>query len=222
MWVGFSPDDKLVGSASWDGTFRIWDHGSGNPVHVFRSGGGQNWTGSFSPDSRFLAGTSGQGHLWVWGVVHGMEVVGGPVVTPGWCWTLDWSPDGKGLVVGGKGLGRVVVFDLKRQSVVQERVLSVEESPELLRQMGGSFLEVTKVQYLDRGRKMAFKACGSDDGLEVYNFVANRKWRFAPERGLDMGWAYGGDFVVLQGKGMIASVDSDAVRFWKVPFGEEE
>lgn len=121
-----------------------------------------------------------------------------------------------------EGLGRVVVFDLKRQSVVQERVLNVEESPELLRQMGGSFLEVTKVQYLDRGRKMALKACGSDDGLEVYDFVANRKWRFAPERGLDRGWAFGGDLVVLQRKGMIASVDSDAVTFWKVPFGEGE
>lgn len=218
MWVGFSPDDKFIASVCWDRTFRIWDHESGNLLHTFRSEG-QNWTGAFSPDSRFFAGTSGQGRLWVWDVVHGVEVVAGSDLSRRWCRTLDWSPDGKQIVVGCQGLGRVVVFDFKGQKVVQQRVLSTADSPELLQRFGMSYLEVRSARYLDGGRKIVFKV-GSDDGVEVYDFVENRKWRFAPEQGLDRGWASGGSFVVLKEKGMIVSVDTDAVRFWKVPFGE--
>lgn len=219
MRVGFSPDDRFIASVCWDRTFRIWDHESGNLLHTFRSEG-QNWTGAFSPDSRFFAGTSGQGRFWVWDIVHGLEVATSDLPSK-WCRSLDWSPDGKRLVIGCQGLGRVVVFDLKSQSVVQERVLSMKESPALLQRMGGSYLGVNKVQYLQGGRMIAFRA-GSDDAVEVYDFLKNRKWRFAPEQGLDRGWAFGGKFVVLKEKGMIASVDSDAVRVWKVPFGEGE
>lgn len=217
-WVGFSPDDNFFASVSWDRTFRIWDHGSGKLLHTFRSEA-QNWTGAFSPDSRFFAATDGRGHFWVWDVVHGLEIVSQQVPSSSrrWCRALAWSPDGKRLVIGGQGLGRVFVFDLKGQAVVQERVLSTKESPELLQRMAGSFLEVHKVRYLDGGRMVAFKV-RTDDGLEVYDFEGNRKWRFAPKQGMERS-GDGGGFVVLEEKGMIASVDADAVRFWKVPFG---
>ena len=68
MWAGFSPDDKLIGSVSWDKTFRIWSHANGNLLHTLKSNH-QNWTGDFSPDSRFFAGTSGEGRFRVWNVV---------------------------------------------------------------------------------------------------------------------------------------------------------
>ena len=225
MLVGFSPNDKLIASVSWDKTFRIWDHETGNLLHTFRSEG-QNWRGAFSPDSRFFAGTSGQGRLWVWDVLHGLEVATHELEIATherglglWHRHLDWSPNGKRLVIGGQ-LGNVVVLDVKSQSVMQERTLSTKKSPQLLQEMGSSFLEVSAVRYLDEGRKIAFK-CSCDDGLEVYDFLENRKWRFAPAHGLDRGWSDAG-FVVLEEKGMIASVDADAVRFWEVPFGTEE
>lgn len=168
---------------------------------------------------RVLAGTSGQGQPWVWDVVDGLDVAT-EQVSPArrWCRHLDWSPDGTMLVVGGKGLGRVILFHLKSRSITQERVLSPEKSPEKLRLVAGLFLEVTKVRFLDGGRKIAWK-CACGDGLEVYDFRDNRKWRFAPAQGLAWGWA-NGDFYVLEDKGMIASVDADAVRFWKAPFCE--
>lgn len=220
MWVGFSPNDKLIASVSWDQTFRIWDHRTGNLLHTFRSEG-QNWTGAFSPDARFFAGTSGQGRLWVWDVVHGLEVTTHDLLSWGqWHRHLDWSPHWERLVIGSEKLGGVVVFDVQSQSVVQERVLNTRKSPEALQQMGSSFLEVNWVRYVDGGRKIAFK-CACNNSLGVYDFLENRKWRFAPPQGLDRGWS-SGDFVVLEEKGMIASIDADAVRFWKVPFGEEE
>ena len=217
MWVGFSPNDELIASVSWDETFRIWDHRAGNLLHTFRSEG-QKWTGAFSPDSRFFAGTSGQGRLWVWDVVHGLEVTTHDLQSLGSLRHLDWSPDGKQLVIGSEMLGAVVIFDVKSQSVVQKRVLSAKKSPEALRRMASSFLEVQEVRYMDGGKKIAFK-CTCDDGLELYDFLENRKWRFAPAQGFDRGWS-NGVFLVLEEKKMIASIDADAVRFWKVPFGE--
>lgn len=218
MWVGFSPNDELIASVSWDETFRIWNHRTGNLLHTFRSEG-QNWTGAFSPDSRFFAGTSGQGRLWVWDVVHGLEVTTHDLQSLGpWLRHLDWSPDGKQLVIGGERLGAVVIFDVKSQSAVQERVLSAKKSPEWLRRMASTFLEVQEVRYVDGGRKIAF-TCAEDDGLELYDFLENRKWRFAPAQGLERGWS-NGVFLVLEEKKMVASIDADAVRFWQVPFGE--
>ena len=67
----------------------------------------------------------------------------------------------------------------------------MKESPELPPRSGGSFLEVTKVQYLEGERKIAFKV-GGDDAVEVYDFLENRKWRFAPQQGLERGASGGG------------------------------
>ena len=117
-------------------------------------------------------------------------------------------------------MGTVVVFDVKSQTVVQERVLSTRKSPEALRRFTSSYLEARHVRYVDGGRKIAFK-CAGDGGLEIYNVLENRKWRFAPAQGVERGRSTG-DFVVLEDKGMIASIDADAVRVWEVPFGEEK
>ena len=219
VWVGFSPNDKLVASVSWDETFRIWDHGTGDLLHTFRSET-QNLNGAFSPDSRFFAGTGSLGRVWVWDVLHGLEVAAHEVSVGLLHRNLDWSPDAKRLVIGSGRCGGVEVFDLKSQSVVQKRVLSMGNGPELQQQWGSPMLGIYGVRYVDEGRKIVFKyAC--DDGLEVYDFLENRKWRFAPAQGLDRGYSTVG-FVVLEEKGMIASVDGDAVRFWKVPFGKKE
>ena len=220
MWLGFSPDDTLIASVSWDQTFRIWDHKSGKLLHLFLSHG-QNWTGAFSPDSRFFAGTSGEGRLWVWDVVHGLEVLTQDLSgSSEWHRHLDWSPDGKRLVIGSQKLGTVIIYDIKSQSIVQSRVLSTKLSPPILQEMGSRFLEINGLRYVDQGRKIAIK-CACDDGLEVYDLLENRKWRFAPAQGLERGQS-NGEFVVLEEKGMIASVDADAVRFCKVPFGQGE
>ncbi|MCJ1267888.1 hypothetical protein MMC22_007774 [Lobaria immixta] len=216
MWVGFSPDDKLIASVSWDQTFRIWKHDTGDLLYTFNSRG-QNWTGGFSKDSRLFAGTSGEGRFWIWDMAHGLEVAthefGGD-----WCRALDWSPDGKQLVVGGQELGRLIVFDLKSQVKVQERMLSTEKCPEKVRCMMDQYLEVSSVQYLPGTHKIAFKTTG-DQGLEVYDLRENKKWRFAPRQ--DENKDCGLEFLVLAHRGLIASVDGKAIRFWKVPFGEQ-
>lgn len=216
MWIGFSPSDALIASVSWDKTFRIWSNDTGSLLHTFHSNS-QNWTGGFSADSRFFAGTSGEGRFWVWDLVSGIEVLTHEFGSQGrWCRTLDWSPDAKQLLIGGETLGRVIVFDVKRQEVVQERLLSTRKCPPDAQRMAMGYLEATNARYLPRseGAKIVYRTNG-DNGVEVYDAKGNRKWRSAPPQGENKGW--GSEILILEERGLIASVDGDAIRFWEVP-----
>jgi WD40 repeat protein len=64
MWTSFTPDDKRVISAAWDGTFRVWHPQTGECLWVWNTHM-QNWTGAISPDSKHFLGTDGEGNLWV-------------------------------------------------------------------------------------------------------------------------------------------------------------
>jgi len=55
-------------------------------------------------------------------------------------------------------------------------------------------------------------------GSRSYDLVDNKKWRFAPGKAEFKGW--GDDLVVIAQHGLIASVDPDAIRFWKLPIKE--
>lgn len=217
MWIGFSPDDTLIASVSWDKTFRIWSHETGSLLHTFHSNS-QNWTGGFSADSRFFAGTSGEGRFWVWDLVHGIEVLTHKFGSCGrWCRTLDWSPNMKQIVIGGRNVGKVIVFDIKRQEIVQKRLLSIRECPPDVQRIAEGFLEAKNARYLpgSEGAKIVYRTSG-DNGVEVYDVKENRKWRSAPAQGENKGWGLG--ILVLEERGLIASVDGDAIRFWEVPF----
>ena len=219
MWIGFSPDDKYIATVCWDETFRIWSHATGELIHTFRSKG-QNWTGAFSHDSRFFAGMSGERRFWVWDLAHGVEVISAPFVgsRSHWCRVIDWSPDDKLLAVGGGRSGNVVVFDVKRQEILQERVLSYEKSADELKKGRFGMIEMSFVRFVEDegryGRKVVMSS-GADQAVEVYDFGENRKWRFAARQGVDKGW--GGDTLVLEKKGLIVSVNEEAVRFWELP-----
>ena len=220
MWTGFSPDDRLIATVSWDQTVRIWSHATGELLHTFRSER-QNWTGGFSPDSRFFAATSGDGRFWVWDLSCGIELVSQSFPGGRWCRTLDWSNDGKYLVVGGEKMARVVVYDIKRQTIVQERILSVEKVEENVRWAVEGMLKVSFVRYIQDverfGSKIVYRSAG-DNAVEIYDFDENRKWRYAPREKVDKG--FGGNAAILEKRGLIVSVDEDAVRFWPLPTRE--
>ena len=72
--VAFSPDDKLVASASRDETVRIWDPASGAALQTLKGHTGYVTAVAFSPDGKLVASASDDGTVRVWDPVSGVAL----------------------------------------------------------------------------------------------------------------------------------------------------
>jgi WD40 repeat protein len=236
MWIGFSPDDRLVASAGWDGSFRVHDS-SGKELWKWDTDK-QNWAAVFSPDGQYLAGTDGSGMVRIWNLETGIETTkfdNGPR----WCRTIDWSPDGQYIVVGSEDHGRLRLFAVSNGNIemVQERELSLDKSnvgdhDPIKRRMLSGFMTVHTAKFLplnnrDEG-KVSMRLIHSvtmDEGIEVFDFDSGKGWRFVPPYNEDgsaqIAKAGDGRDAVLEhvwrkDKGEIGIISPDGIRFWRL------
>lgn len=99
--VSFSPDGRLVASASFDKSVKLWDGLQGKYVGTLRGHVGAVYQVCWSADSRLICSGSKDSTLKVWDVKkmklhtelpgHADEV-----------YSVDWSPDGERVASGGK------------------------------------------------------------------------------------------------------------------------
>ena len=68
LWITFSPDDRLLAAANWDGTVRIWNVATGDLVNTIADHKGGVLTCVFSPDGKTLATGSEDKQLRLWDV----------------------------------------------------------------------------------------------------------------------------------------------------------
>ena len=67
VWYAeFSPDGRLILTASLDGTARVWDAATGQPVTPPLRHDGPVWHAEFSPDGRRVLTASGDATARTW------------------------------------------------------------------------------------------------------------------------------------------------------------
>ena len=75
VWaVVFSPDGKLVASASKDHTVRLWDTASGASLQTLEGHSDSVWAAAFSPDGKLVASASNDGTVRLWDPVSGASL----------------------------------------------------------------------------------------------------------------------------------------------------
>lgn len=114
--VAFSPDDRLIASASFDGRVILWDAETGEMVREFVKQAGQMKAVAFSPDGQYLASGDDASQLILWDTETG-EIIeqfetGAPILT------VAFSPDGHQLLSGGEDK-RLVLWDIATGEIVQ-------------------------------------------------------------------------------------------------------
>uniref|UniRef100_A0A3Q3MWM3 Notchless protein homolog 1 n=2 Tax=Mastacembelus armatus TaxID=205130 RepID=A0A3Q3MWM3_9TELE len=99
--VLFSPDTRLLASASFDKSIKIWDGRTGKYLMSLRGHVASVYQVAWSADSRLLVSGSSDSTLKVWDIKTGklnMDLPGHADEV----FAVDWSPDGQRVASGGK------------------------------------------------------------------------------------------------------------------------
>jgi WD40 repeat protein len=110
VWdVAFSPDGRLLATASWDGTARLWDPATGEHLRTLTGPDGEVLAVAFSPDGRLLATGGRDGAVRLWDPATG-EHRHTLASRDGQVHGVACSPDGRLLAIVGER-GKVRLWD---------------------------------------------------------------------------------------------------------------
>lgn len=106
----YTPDGRHLATAGFDGTIRVWDISTGDPVRIFRPGPPTMTSVAFSPDGTCLAASQGTGTyldkdsgvviLWDWRANRELRRLEGQA---GGVHSVAFSHDGRRLAAAGYG-----------------------------------------------------------------------------------------------------------------------
>ncbi|KAA8896795.1 quinon protein alcohol dehydrogenase-like superfamily [Sphaerosporella brunnea] len=99
--VSFSPDGRIIASASFDNSVKLWNARDGKYITTLRGHVAPVYQCAFSADSRLLVSSSKDSTLKVWDVRTGKLHIDLPGHQDE-VFAVDWAPDGQKVASGGK------------------------------------------------------------------------------------------------------------------------
>ena len=132
--VSFSPDGAILASGAWNGTVKLWDVATGEPIATLQGHEGRVSSVSFSPDGATLASGAGDDTVKLWDVAS-REIIATLQGQASGVTSVSFSPDGATLASASWN-GTVELWDVASREIVATlqgqatEVLSVSFSPD--------------------------------------------------------------------------------------------
>ena len=129
--VAFSPDGKTLVSGGSDGTVRLWNVTTGEPIGEPLTGHKDEvFSVAFSPDGKTLVSGGRDSKVRLWNVTTG-ELIGEPLTGhKDEVFSVAFSPDGKTLVSGGRD-SKVRLWDISQAKLLQSTCNQLRLHPAL-------------------------------------------------------------------------------------------
>jgi len=202
--VAFSPDGKMLASASDDQTIRLWDMASGESRRELKGHIGAVNSVAFSPDGKMLASASDDQTIRQWDVASGesrRELKGQTYIV----WSVAFSPDGK-MLASASDDETIRLWD----------VASGEPRRELKGQtyiVGQRFI-VRNVAFSPDGKMLA--STSSDQTIRLWDVASGESRReLKGHTNYVKSVAFSPD-----GKMLASASDDQTIRLWDVASGE--
>jgi WD40 repeat protein len=131
--ISFSPDGKILASASADNTIKLWNISNGILLKSLTGHTNSIWSVSFSPDGKIIASTASDGTIKLWNLNGNLiKTLKGhnPILLD-----VHFSFDGKSLAVAAAN-GKVGLFNTDNSSLIKildghtQPVLSIDFTPD--------------------------------------------------------------------------------------------
>ena len=190
--VAYSPDGKLIASASWDETVRLWNSTSGQCVRVLGEHGDWVYSTAFSPDGKLIASGSYDKTVKIWDVLKG-NCLKTLVGHQSYANYVVFSPNGK--FIASSGYDRVIkIWDV--------------ETGDCVRTLQGHTLEVWSAVFSPNGKYIA--SASIDKTIKIWQISSEECLRTFEGHS---DWVYTVSFSPL-GKYIASGGRDKEIRIW--------
>ena len=157
MAVSFSPDGKIIASASFDKTIKLWQVSNGKLLTTLQGHQERLWSLRFSPDGKTLASSSFDSSVKLWNVADGTVKKTLTAHKKTEVRSVDFSSDGK-LLASSDSRGWIKLWNAKDGTLIK--------SIPAHRTKKGRFWWVTAIKFNHDGKILA--STSTDDTVKLW------------------------------------------------------